>query len=114
MKHLAITATLLVICSFSTAHAATVCSTEMDGLYDEIGLAVYLGKKAPTSESGLYAKYDAADAKRGQYKFSDAIDKVYDISDKATDWANAPKAKLEDGTGINTAASAAIGCIGSL
>ena len=114
MKHLTIAATMLLVGSFSTAHAATVCSTEMDGLYDEIGLAVYHGRKAATNESGLYAKYDAADAKLGEYKFSDAIDKVYDISDKATDWANAPKAKLEDATGINTAVSAAIGCIGSL
>lgn len=60
------------------------------------------------------AKLEAAAARVGLSKFSDAVDKLQNISDTATALANAPKAKLEDATQINGAVVTAIGCIGAL
>jgi len=48
-------------------------------------------------------------------KYSDAVDKLEDISDKATQLAIAtPKSKLDDATAINIAVTDAIGCVAAL
>ena len=72
------------------------------------------GKRADSDQSNLLAKYAAAVGKISLGKYSDAIDKLEDISDKATALADAPKAKLDDATAINEAVSAAIWCVGEL
>lgn len=47
-------------------------------------------------------------------KFSDAVDKLQDISDKATALAGAARPKLEDASGINSAVVDAIRCVAAL
>ena len=54
------------------------------------------------------------DERRARGKFSDAVDKLDDISMKATELVNAPKPKLVDASGINTAVVSAIACVGAL
>lgn len=93
------------------ANALDVCGEEMKSVYEAIDAAVFHGKKADMDESRMLAKYDAAAAKLGLYKFSDAIDKLDDIAEKATALATAKKPKLNDATDINDAVGAAIRCI---
>ena len=90
------------------------CAAELIAVGSAIDAGVYLGKRAATSESNLQAKLEAADAKVSLDKFSDAVDKLMNISDTATALADAPKAKLEDATDINDAVSAAIICVGNV
>jgi hypothetical protein len=71
----------------------------------------YYGRKASTLASNLDMKLVAAETKLTYYKFDNAVDKLYDISEKATAWADAPKAKLDDATAINYAVTDAITCI---
>ena len=75
---------------------------------------LYTGKRAATDESNLLTKLAAAEAKVSFDKFSDAIDKLDQISEKATDLANAQKSKLDDATAINNAVTDAIGCVAAL
>lgn len=100
----------------NAGHFSGDCYVELNAVEAAIDNAVFMGKRADTNESNLRAKLEAADAKLSQDKPSDAIDKLEDISDKATDWAEAPKAKLDDddATGINNAVAAAIACVGAL
>ena len=95
-------------------HVEGACALELNAVEAAINAAVFQGQRANTDKSNLLAKLDAADAKVDLDKFSDAVDKLDDISDKASELANAAKAKLADATGINTAVSAAIACVGSL
>ena len=72
-------------------------------------------RRGESNRSNLITKLDAVEGKVGLDKFSDAIDKLMDISDKATAWADpdvSRKLKLEDATGINNAVGAAIVCVG--
>ena len=86
-----------------------------DGLIAQaIDDAYFIGKRADTDESNLIAKLAASGAKVSQNKFSDAIDKLMQISDKATALASAQKAKLDDATGINIAVTDALACVGPL
>jgi len=116
----AMTGTLLTaLCAFGAGPAAAShytgsCSTELNAVEAAIVDAVFLGRKAVTDESNLVAKLDAAAAKIALQKYSDAIDKLENISDTATALAGATKPKLEDATGINSAVSAAITCVGGL
>ena len=98
----------------NAAHFTGACSAELNAVEAAIEAGTYYGKKAASSESNLLAKLEAAAAKIGLGKFDDAIDKLLDISDKATAWAGARKPKLDDATGINIAVTNAIGCVGSL
>jgi hypothetical protein len=99
-----------LVCDFDWAD----CSTEITDVGEAIDGAVYSGQKATSNKSNLFAKLAAAEAKLDCGKPADAIDKLEDISDKATAWADAPKPKLEDATGINGAVGAALLCIGGL
>lgn len=74
----------------------------------------FLGKNAATDQSNLLAKLEAAAAKVRLSKFSDAVDKLQNISDTATALAGAQKPKLEDASQINGAVVIAISCIGAL
>lgn len=94
--------------------AAGDCAYELAAVSDAINAAEFLGKKADTDRSNLLAKLQAAEGKVALDKFSDAIDKLVDISDTATALADAPKPKLGDATGINMAVTGAIACVGSL
>ena len=95
-------------------HISDACAAELNALEIAIDDSVFIGRRADSNQSNLQAKLDAADAKVGLEKFSDAVDKLMEISDKATALANAPKPKLESAVGINQAASAAIVCVGAL
>lgn len=108
---------LAVTMMLATAPASAApgdCQAELDAVAVAIDSANFLGKKALMDETNMEAKLDAAEAKVARDKFSDAIDKLLNISDKATALATAPKPKLDDATGINTAVSAAIICVGAL
>jgi hypothetical protein len=95
-------------------HFTGSCGSELNAVEAAIESAVFLGNKATTEESNLLAKLEAAHAKILLGKFSDAVDKLQDISDRATALADAPKPKLEDATGINGAVVDAIACVGAL
>jgi len=110
-------AAIMVLSMTGTAkaeHITGACAYELNGVEAEITAARFLGNRAEMDRTNMLAKLDAADAKVDLGKFSDAIDKLMDISDKATALADAPKAKLDDASGINTAVSAAIACVGKL
>ena len=84
------TAKLILIASaaFFTLPCAAddlkICDVEMSDVLYAINDGQFLGRKADMDRSNMLTKYDAAVAKLGFYKFSDAIDKLSDISDKAT------------------------------
>ena len=99
-----------VVCDFNW----TACSTQIADVGTAIDDAVYSGKKPASNKSNLFAKLAAAEAKLDCGKPADAIDKLEDISDKATAWADAPKAKLDSAAGINGAVGDALDCIGEL
>lgn len=91
---------------------STTCAAELGLVKQAIYDATFYDPKALSNETNLIAKVDSASAKLGQNKPGDAIDNLVSVSDKATDLATAPKPKLDDSTGINMTASAAITCIG--
>ena len=95
-------------------HFAGACAFELNAVEAAIKGATFLGQNATTDQSNLLVKLEAAGAKVNEGKFSDAVDKLDDISDKATALAGAPKAKLADGSVINAAVAAAIACVGRL
>lgn len=95
-------------------HFTGSCGSELNAVEAAIEGSVFLGSKATTEESNLLAKLEAANAKILLGKFSDAVDKLQEISDRATALADAPKPKLEDATGINEAVVDAIACVGAL
>jgi len=98
-------------CSFDWE---TACLSDLTAVDVAISAATFIDPKADSNRSNLEAKQDAAEAKLSCGKLSDAMDKLLDISDKATAWADAPKPKLEDATGINEAVGDAITCIPGL
>ena len=98
----------------SAGHITGACADELNAVEAAIGEAIFTGRRAEMDQTNMLAKLDAADAKVDLGKYADAVDKLLDISDKATALANAPKAKLEDATGINGAVSAAMICVGGL
>jgi hypothetical protein len=99
----------------STSQASeALCGVAMGDVATAIEAGTYYGRKADSNESSLEVKLVAAETKLTYYKFEDAVDKLYDISEKATAWADAPKSKLDDATAINYAVADAISCIGSL
>jgi len=98
----------------NAGHFTGDCSTELNAVEAAIVAGTYSGNRAATNQSNLLAKLEAADAKIGLGKNDGAIDKLMDISDKATAWAGARKAKLDDATDINNAVANAIACVGGL
>lgn len=90
------------------------CAIELNAVGQAIEDATFLGNKAPTDESSLLAKLDAANAKVALKKYDDAVDKLMNIVSTATALANAAKPKLDSAYGINTAAGAAMDCVGAL
>ena len=95
-------------------HFTGACASELNAVETAIQSAVFLVKSASTDQTNLLAKLEAAAAKVGLQKYDDAVDKLQDISDKATALASAPKPKLEDASGINGAVITAIACVGGL
>ncbi|HEX6321634.1 MAG TPA: hypothetical protein VFZ84_22420 [Burkholderiales bacterium] len=95
-------------------HFTGACASELNAVETAIQNGVFLGKSASTDQTNLLAKLEAAAAKVGLKKYDDAVDKLQDISDKATALASAPKSKLEDASGINGAVITAIACVGGL
>jgi hypothetical protein len=95
-------------------HITGSCAFELNAVEAAIRAGTFLGQRADTDQSNLLAKLEAADAKVDFGKFPDAVDKLVEISDKATELAGAPKPKLADASGINAAVTAAIGCVGKL
>lgn len=95
-------------------HFSGACESQLNALEAAIENAVFLGNNASSDRSNLLAKLEAAAAKLEMGKFSDAVDKLQDISDKATALAAAAKPKLEDAGGINSAVVDAISCVGAL
>jgi len=99
---------------FATQADDEDCSVWPDPVEEAIDYANFLGKNADTDRSNLYTKLSAAEAKVTLEKFSDAVDKLMDISDKATALAGASKPKIEDATAINNAVVTAIYCVSHL
>ena len=98
----------------SANHFTGACAAELNAVETAIRNGEFLGQRAATDQSNLLAKLEAADATIDLGKFSDAVDKLTDISDKATELANAPKPKLGDASGVNKAVADAIACVGTL
>ena len=99
---------------FAAQSAYDDCNAEIIAVGKAIDYAEFTGKRADSDRSNLLTKLTAAEAKISQDKFSDAIDKFDNISDKATDMANAPKSKLESAYDINNAVTDALECVGPL
>ena len=95
-------------------HFTGACAIQLNATETAIQTAIFLGRNASTDRTNLLAKLQAAGAKVGLTKYSDAVDKLQNISDTATALANAPKPKIEDASGINAAVVTAIGCVGAL
>ena len=92
-------------------HFTGACSAELNAVEQAINDGEFLGNKASTDQSNLLVKLQAAAGKLSLQKFSDAVDKLQDISDTATALATAPKPKLRDATTINDAVIDAIACV---
>lgn len=98
------------------------CTSELNMVETEIDIAVFLdspnprkkGADSETNRSNLLTKLEDARTKVAFEKYERAIDKLMDISDKATEWTNAAKQKLEDASGINYAVADAMVCVGNL
>jgi hypothetical protein len=85
-----------------SAKDLTVCVDEMSDVYYGIDGGDFNGRNGEMNKSRMLAKYDAAVSKLKLYKFSDAIDKLDDIAEKATVLS----------TAITKSVSAAIQCAG--
>jgi len=99
-------------------HITGACAAELNALEAAINNAVFLGPTADLNRSSLLTKLDAADAKVDLEKYADAVDKLLDISNKATaladlDGVTGNKIKLEpaDAVVINNAVGDAITCV---
>lgn len=95
-------------------HFTGACGEELNSVEFAINNGVFYGRNAATSKSNLLVKLEAAGAKVALGKYSDAVDKLLDISDSATKLADSPKSKLEDASAINGSVGQAIGCVGAL
>jgi hypothetical protein len=104
---------LLAANSVSAAYYGP-CAPELNAVRVAIVDSQFTGMKSATDQSNLLAKLTAAEAKVSLTKYSDAIDKLQDISDTATALAGAAKPKLTDATAINNAVIAATACVGTL
>jgi len=91
----------------------SACSVSIYSVRTAIEDAEYMGRHAVSSESNLIVKLDSAEAKLTCGKVSDAVAKLEEISNKATDLASipSPKTKLDSAADINAAVSAAIVCL---
>ena len=96
----------------SASHFSGLCADQLNSVEAAINAAAFSGRG--NDQTNLQTKLDAAAAKIGLGKFSDAVDKLMDISDKATALATAVKPKLDDASAINSAVADAITCVGSL
>jgi len=99
--------------SYAESYAGQ-CDDLLAVVGQKIESANFLGNKAETNPSNLLAKLDGVQAQIYLEIYSDVITKLGNISDTATDLANAPKPKLEDASTINYAVSNAIDCVGAL
>lgn len=104
---------LMVGVASASGPYAGACGASLDGVEAAIVAATFYDPKAASNESNLILKLDSAAAKLSQNKPLDAIANLESISNRATELANAPKAKLDDATGINVAAASAITCVGA-
>ena len=117
MKNLkAATAALLIAgvgmwATGARAQQQRACSDELTAVSNAIGQAQFLGKNAAADASNLNGKVEEATAKAEQVKFADSIAKLADISSTATALASAPKPKLADASGINSAVDRAVACL---
>lgn len=98
----------------SASHLSGACGDELNAVQAAIDDANFLTNSADRNKDNLEQKLDDARVKLTQDKPGDAIDKLDDISQKATAWQDAPKPKLKDASGINGAVDAASACIGGL
>jgi hypothetical protein len=106
---------LLLLPSESNAEPYTgQCDDLLAAIGQKIESAHFIGNKAETDRSNLFAKLAEAQAKVYLKKYNDSITKLGNISDTSTALANARKPKLEDASAINYAVSNAIGCVGAL
>ena len=107
-------AMLLLAANSVSAQYSPQCTAELNAVQAAIVGSQFTGMKAATDQSNLLAKLAAAVAKVSLTKYSDAIDKLQDISDTATALAGAAKPKLTDATAINNAVIVATTCVGTL
>ena len=96
----------------NAVHFAGHCADKLNAVELAIDEGIFTGRG--NDQTNLLAKLTAADAKVGLGKINSAIDKLMDISDKATALAGSPKQKLVDASDINTAVDNAIACVGNL
>ena len=114
MSNTVIGTALLLSAGTSSAAYFGACATELNAVESAILGSQFTGAKASTDQSNLLAKLQTAEAKVTLAKYSDAIDKLQDISDTATALVSAPKPKLTDATAINNAVIEATACVGNL
>jgi hypothetical protein len=106
---------LTIAMSGASQGALAACDYETGTVTQAITDATFYSKKNPgKDQTNMLVKVQAAISKINEEKYSDAIGKLIDISDKANALADAPKPKLEDASGINAAVLAATVCINGL
>lgn len=103
---------LMVGVAHASGPYAGSCGASLDAVEAAINATTFYEPKAATNRSNLILKLDSAASKLKQNKPLDAIGNLESISDRATELATAAKPKINDATGINTAAAAAITCVG--
>lgn len=104
--------TLMGVSHVALAENPCVAGTDMVTL--AINDATFNGKRADMDRSNMLQKVQAAISKINEEKYSDAIGKLIDISEKANALADSPKQKLEDAAGINLAVLDATVCINGI
>ena len=104
-----IVAGFTVFSAIGTASAAD-CGGDFNELKVKIGSGKFLNSR---DQSNLLIKADSAEAKYGDQKYLDSIEKLEDISDKVVDLAGAPKPKLsgEHADSISRAARETVECV---
>ena len=104
-----IVACFTVFSAIGTASAAA-CSADFNELRLEIGRGTFENSR---DQSNLLIKADSAEAKYGDQKYLDSIEKLEDISDKVVDLAGAPKPKLsgEHADSISRAVRETVECV---
>jgi len=110
---------LLTLCMTGASQVVLAddnCSYAFGVVDQAIMDAEFSGRQAPRDEGKMLLKVQEAIAKVNATKYSDAIEKLGDISEKANALADpdSGKKKLEDASGINDAIYDAAVCINSL
>jgi hypothetical protein len=106
---------LLMLMATAPAQAQTLeegCQAEITALRSETDNATtFLGKNAAKNEEGLLLKLDNANAKLGEGKYEDAIQKLTDFKNTVSALNAGGKIDPDDASDLIVGADAAIDCV---